>query len=172
MQFIRHAGTRTGCGALAVVCFCFVISSCSRGRLSVYPVQGQIIYEGKPAEGAWVFFNPTDSSTDTDQTHPPYGIADGQGNFELTSYSPGDGAPAGDYAVTVVLRKETGRGDAEAEGEDLIPPRYADALTSGLQATVEKHAMRLEPFKLFSQGWKPKACPRRDAKRTTAKAGH
>jgi hypothetical protein len=170
MEPIRDTEIWIGCRVVALACISLTISSCSR-RLNVYPVQGQVIYDGKPAEGAWVFFNPTNQSGDTGESHPPYGIADAQGNFELTSYEIGDGAPAGDYAVTVVLRKDTGH--ADQEGEDLIPPRYANTETSGLQATVARQAMRLEPFVLSSEGWKSKpVTPRRDnSKRTTLKAG-
>ena len=56
-----------------------------------------MLVEGKPAEGVQVFFHPLDAS----QRGIPRGVTDAEGRFQLRTYHDGDGAPAGEYTVTV-----------------------------------------------------------------------
>src|SRR4051812_43069835 len=63
-----------------------------------YPVRGQVLFRGKAAENADVFFHPVD---DADARAPrPHGKVDGRGEFRLTTRRLNDGAPAGEYVVT------------------------------------------------------------------------
>lgn len=57
--------------------------------------------DGKPAAGATVTLNPT---TGAKLTATPFAVVGDDGTFAVTSYSAGDGAPPGTYAVTVVWR--------------------------------------------------------------------
>ncbi len=60
-------------------------------RLPVYPVRGEVFYQGKPAEGAQVLLLP---ANDSDLQVPrPHGQVGQDGAFVLTTYRAGDGAP-------------------------------------------------------------------------------
>jgi hypothetical protein len=114
------------------------------------PVHGRILLDGKPLGGAMVTFicpnAPRFSS----------GTTDSEGKFNLTTFTPNDGALIGENTVTVsvatkpppetagnkpdpeayfrALHREQGRASALASP---LPLRYADARTSGLAWTVK-----------------------------------
>ncbi len=80
----------------------------------------------------------------------PNGRTDSAGMFELSSFIPGDGCPAGEYRVTVVWpRTKPGatREDAE-EGPDRFKGKYADPETSGLTISVRADQPELPPIVL------------------------
>ena len=58
----------------------------------VYPVKGQVFYEGRPAAGAVVILH---RATMAAHAPRPRGRADAKGEFALTTYQTADGAPAG-----------------------------------------------------------------------------
>src|SRR5262245_38294847 len=121
----RRVGSRAaflGC-ALAVG----ALGGCGGARTTVYPVTGQVLVKGKPADGAFLVFHPTGGGHK--DTPRPYATADAGGTFRLTTYESGDGAPAGSYRVTVVWRPKP-KSTIEAEGPDRRNGRYGDAAKS------------------------------------------
>lgn len=100
-----------------------------------HPVQGTVFYGGKPLAEGMVFFHPLDSA---ESTQRPIAVTDKNGRFELTTFQKGDGAPAGRYAITVELRELVDDGDDELvrKGRNLLPQKYQNPKTSGLQFTV------------------------------------
>ena len=88
---------RFATGVLCLVIVCGVCSCAKRSheeQLQVFPVSGQVFFDGKPTPGAIVVFFPVD---DPDQIRPhPRATVDRDGNFKLTTYRANDGAPAGD----------------------------------------------------------------------------
>jgi hypothetical protein len=119
-------------------------------RARVHPVQGTVLVGGKPAAKALVTFH-SESGAKTDVVLP-VGEVDEHGNFTLTSYRAGDGAPEGEYRVAVVLFRAVPP-RRSAEGDDL-PPRnllpeiYSRADSTPLRATVKHGRNNLEPFEL------------------------
>ena len=81
-------------------------SSCAKhnkDELAVFPVSGKVLFAGKPTPGAIAILHPVG---DPDQKRPnPRAVVDREGNFKLSTYRTNDGAPAGDYVVTVDWRK-------------------------------------------------------------------
>jgi hypothetical protein len=76
-------------------------------RKPVFPVSGQVLYTGFPAEGAHVYLFPLDSSELDDwPTGFPRGEVSADGSFVLSTYAPGDGAPAGRYLLMVHWKKK------------------------------------------------------------------
>jgi hypothetical protein len=128
---------------IGVLAPCFLLSSCGRsGHKPVYPVRGQVFVDGQPAAQAFVVLHPEGEVNP--QADRPYGHVGADGSFTLTTYDPGDGAPAGEYVVTVVWL-------APAKSED--PPdrlagRYRDPKTSKLRATVRNGPTELAPYQL------------------------
>jgi hypothetical protein len=77
----------------------------------------------------------------------PAGRAAEDGSFTLTTYDAADGAPEGEYAVTVDLRRR----DPDAEGDasrSVLPARYLRPDTSPLRARIGKGKNELPPFEL------------------------
>jgi hypothetical protein len=100
-----------------------------------YPVRGKLLYGNQPLAEAMVLFHPLDPSAP--QAPKPLGYSDQDGNFALTTLQPQDGAPAGEYAITVELRELKADGDQLVrDGRNLLPERYRDPATSGLRCEV------------------------------------
>jgi hypothetical protein len=98
----------------------------------LYPVHGQLFVGGKPAEKADVYFHPLDNA---DPRAPrPHGRVDATGAFRVGTRRSDDGAPAGEYAVTVVWAPAE---DVE-NPPDLLKGRYANAKTSKLRVRVNE----------------------------------
>lgn len=123
-----------------------VFSSCSRSdRVAVSPVRGQVFAErGKPAAGALVVFHPVVS--EHDDTLRPLAYVDDEGNFELTTYVQGDGAPSGEYLITVEWRERPATPfSANKEGKDRLRGRFADPASSKIRFTVEGDSEHVVP---------------------------
>ena len=116
-----------------MVALMFASAGCSRERLeAVAPVAGKIHYDGKPLAEATVVFHRLEGEGRSLTTRT---TADG--TFRVTTHQPNDGAPPGRYAVTVELRDWVRDGDeAVRSGRNLLPPKYADPRTSGLECVV------------------------------------
>jgi hypothetical protein len=142
----RHSMTSWGRILLLVMAVvAAAVSSCSGNkRKPVFPVRGQVLINGKPAAGATVFFYPVESDP---EALAPYGVTDAKGSFTLTTYLTYDGAPAGEYVVTIRCPGPPKRGDEE-QGPDRLKGRYGDPKTSTLRAKVEKKPNELQPFEL------------------------
>jgi hypothetical protein len=122
-------------GLLAVLVW--AVSGCG-GHKAVYPVRGKVLdSEGKPLARATVIFCPAENVYDN--ANKPAGFADDQGVFTLTTYSPSDGAPAGEYVVTVEWRA----GPRDPKKPRHAPPdrlggKFSDPGRSPLKVTVVK----------------------------------
>lgn len=116
-------------------------------RKPVFPVRGSVLVAGKPAVNALVIFHPL---TDPDpKAMKPNGEVDADGKFTLNTYTAGDGAPAGEYAVTVLwLEGGASSGGDAGSGSDKLGNRYANPRTSGLRAQVREEPTELSPFHL------------------------
>lgn len=120
------------------------LAGCGESTPTVYPVGGQVIYRKKPLAEAVVTFHPKDATGRLLSA-----TTDAEGRFRLTTTVTNDGAPAGEYGVSVALREKRKDGDDEVRnGRNLLPPRYADPKTSGLTATVKPGENTLHPFVL------------------------
>ncbi len=122
-------------GAVLLV-FAGLASGCGQAepeRVAVHPVSGQVTYQGRPAADAFVVFH---SKAGKDKFPPPTAQADKQGNFTVGTYGHGDGAPVGEYAVTVVLRKSIEKDGEFQQGPNLLPPQYSKPDTTKLNINV------------------------------------
>jgi hypothetical protein len=136
---------RQGGGVLLTPLVCALLSGCGDGKPAVYPVTGQVLVKGKPADGAYVVFHPKCGGDD--KSPRPYATTDSSGNFKLTTYESEDGAPAGGYRVSIVWRPQP-KSQLEAEGTDRLHGKYANAASAGLEAEVLKEPTTLKPFQL------------------------
>jgi hypothetical protein len=132
---------------LIVVLAC---NACGRGdRKAVVPVEGQVLFENKPAQYALVVFHPVGGAPGAPR---PTGRVGADGTFTLTTYDAGDGAPPGEYDVTVEWLLTTGSKSNPAGYDNppvnRLPSRYGKAGTSGLRVRVQEGKNSLPPFKL------------------------
>jgi hypothetical protein len=125
-----------------------LLASCAANtRKPVFPVRGQVFVDGQAAVGATVFFYPVESDP---EALAPYGVVDDNGSFSLTTYLTFDGAPAGEYVVTIRCPGPPKR-PGDEQGPDRLKGRYDNPKTSTLRAKVEKKSNELEPFRLTTK---------------------
>jgi hypothetical protein len=125
-----------------------------KNRKPVYPVSGQFLLDGAPAGGAMVSFHPLNAK-EPGRPLPSQALADEAGKFTLTTYVTADGAPEGDYVVTIywpAARGEASHGD-EDDGDGELPPdrlrgRFASPASSKLRAHVNAKATSFAPLDL------------------------
>jgi hypothetical protein len=120
----------------------------------MYPVRGSVIYKGKPVPGASVTFMANGAP------RAAVGKTDAAGNFQLTSFEPGDGAVAGMHEVTVKkyttepppmpTQQEADADPASADrytaamvrwtesAKFAVPKKYTDRNTSDLRYEVKE----------------------------------
>jgi hypothetical protein len=136
-----------------------ILSGCgdSSGRQKTYKANGSVKVNGKPIEGAVVTFQLSGGKESA------IGSTDAKGEFELSMFTPGDGAIEGQYNVAitkftappppatsegapgVIASGELGDNYAPPVGgtsggdkgpKSPIPEKYANDQTSGLRATI------------------------------------
>jgi hypothetical protein len=114
--------------ASVTVLVALALSGCSGGKVKV---NGVVLLDGKPVEGATVTFLPVN----TDKGKMAFGSTDKEGNFQLTTKTNNDGAFPGEYKVTVVYAegaeppaaggmKEAMEGFEKAQRQKRAPPKY------------------------------------------------
>lgn len=118
-----------------------IVPACSdTGMRPTFRVAGRVLFGGKPARGAVVAFHPIRDSARTRPRIVPNAECADDGTFEMSTYLPFDGSPAGEYAVTIsAAKKPHGKvGEAKAcclEKEDL-PAEYGNKDETPLRYTV------------------------------------
>jgi hypothetical protein len=127
-----------GCGA-----------SQDRDRLPVFPAKGTVKLEGSSPQGALIVLHPKSASSHAHDSTiiRPYGTIRSDGTFELTSYETNDGAPAGEYSVTLELRKAIKYPNGSAgPGPNLVPKKYTKSDTSPLLVQIKPGENQLPPI--------------------------
>lgn len=130
--------------------FALLVSSlagCGGGsRPDPVPAGGKVAYRKStiPA-GALVVFHPADPATEKAIGGKPFAKVKDDGTFELTTYAEGDGAPPGDYGVTIDWRPAgkagkfaLGDGGADAGGAPKLNAKYSNPGTPAFKVTVKK----------------------------------
>jgi hypothetical protein len=112
----------------------------------VYPATGVVKYQGKPLAGAMITLIPEDASFP--KTVRPTAVTDADGEFEIGTYSSGDGAPAGNYKVLVLHFPVEGSEEAPHAGPNDLPAKYAKAETTDLKVTIDEEETALPPLEL------------------------
>jgi hypothetical protein len=131
---------------------CWGLAGCSKAESpGLYPVRGQVFVAGKPAANAFIVLHPL-SVTASDAPRPR-GRVDEQGNFVVGTQSADDGAPPGEYAVTIQWfdnrRAKEGDDRGPNASSDLLRGRYSNpSHPKALRVRVEPRANELPPFKL------------------------
>lgn len=124
------------------------MAGCSKdNRLPVFPVKGTVSVQGIKADNAQLMLHAVDPKSVEGLATRPMAIAGADGTFAVTTYVTGDGAPAGEYIVTVEWRNKA-EGAFDAGPPDKLRGRYANPMSSPLRVKVEKQPNELAPFEL------------------------
>lgn len=67
-------------------------------RVAVFPVEGQLVVNGKPLANALITLHPKSTTEGASKAHAQ---SDKDGKFKVSTYTTGDGAVPGEYAVTL-----------------------------------------------------------------------
>jgi hypothetical protein len=115
--FLGAAGlSGVGCGA-------------KQAEQPVFRLTGRVTFETTPCHGAQIVLRP--ANTDGWEGPYPNAVANANGEFTISTYKDGDGAPAGEYFAVIIWKKSSatsaGR-DRESRDDDpsLIPEHYSD----------------------------------------------
>jgi hypothetical protein len=107
-------------------------------RKAVYPVRGTVVLDGCPVPGASVVFYLVGPGKKLIRASD--GLTEADGSFALSTYGAFDGAPAGEYVVTVSAYELPGGGTSKTPA---LPGVYSVSGTSPLKATVDKGETRV-----------------------------
>lgn len=130
-------------GRMGVALMTLLVAACGgTDGPKPYPVKGTLLVNGQPAAGATIAFYATQPFG---KTIIPTALTAEDGSFAVTTFKAKDGAPAGEYEVTVTW-PEFRKG--WQVGEDRLNRAFANPKTSGLKVQVEKGDNELPPFEL------------------------
>jgi hypothetical protein len=117
-------------------------------------VTGKVTVDGAPVPDLWVTLHPKDSSV----ALRPRAQTDKNGDFQITTYNGGDGAPSGEYTITVEWLTYIKRA-SDWGGPDKLYNQYNDPKTTPFHITVDVDPIELPPFDLKLAGVQPKSPP-------------
>lgn len=129
---------------LGLIAFAAGCGQSAPTRATVYPVQGKVELNGKPTAGAVVMFHPKgapDKPAARAEVKP-------DGTFVAGTYEAADGAPEGDYVVTVEWFKPVLKNDEYVMGPNLAPKKYSTPQTSNLEVHVAAQPNQLPTITL------------------------
>ena len=138
---------RTGLAAFAMVMV--TLTGCGgsdSNRVAVHPASGAIQFRGQPISGALVSLHPKDGAGTGAPS--PRATVGPDGKFALSTYEGQDGAPEGDYVLTVQWYKPIRQGKEIVGGPNVLPPKYALAKTSDLKIKIAAGENNLQPIQL------------------------
>jgi hypothetical protein len=115
-----------------------LLASCgpTESHPETVPVKGKVAYNGEPVPKGTVTFQPDDGQAAVGEIQP-------DGSYELATFGPKDGAVLGHHKVMIIANTGNpnmipGSTPGYVKPKDLIPKKYNQLQTSGLEATVSK----------------------------------
>lgn len=138
------------CATLVFSCCLFAMVGCDRGPETI-PLEGRVTYGNQPLEFGTVIFQPSSGQ-------PARGKIQPDGTFSLSTFRPGDGVVPGKHLVRITCY-ETDRPGATVEsgqeipvlGESLIPVKYGNYQTSGLEMEIGPQTKQPVEFNLANE---------------------
>lgn len=124
---MAHSPNQNQCCRYAWLLLLFAFG-CSEGEPALVPLAGTVTYNKRPIPMGKLVFHPQFPGPGW----MPVAVVDDSGTFEASTRQQGDGVLPGRYIVTVVWRP----GSDDEESPNLLPARYADPKTSGLDFEI------------------------------------
>jgi hypothetical protein len=115
------------------------------GKPPVLPAGGKVMFKKTtPPVDALVVFHPVDPAEEKRIGGKPFAKVKEDGTFALSTYADGDGAPAGEYGVTIEWRVKPkdakfalGVGDGGGGGTSALDPKYSNPQKPFTRVTVK-----------------------------------
>lgn len=123
-----------------------LISGCgskTNERPAVYPVSGKVVSKGKSLGGAMLLFHPLRHDLKEIRS---YATTEIDGSFEVSTFEAYDGAPEGDYAVTITW--PTVSVEDGGYGEDRLRGQFNNPQTTPFRATITQSDTQLPTFEI------------------------
>lgn len=133
-------------GIVTALGFVVILGCGGKSFPKTAPVHGQILLNGRPLDKAEVMFHPL--ATASKDAVPSTAITGADGSFQLATFIAGDGAPPGEYAVTIVWPQIDIREGEEWRGADRLRNRYQNPQQSKIKVTVVEGDNALAPIEL------------------------
>lgn len=146
---MRNRNTNRWVGLLLVaIALSTFLLGCGSGRPPTYPTKGKVELKGKTYAGLIVLFKPVAGKDD--KVPLPRGITNEDGTFEVTTFDKNDGAPKGDYAVTVIYESVVSPlAQRPKIKPPAIPAKYMNPTSTPFKATIKAEGENtLEAFKI------------------------
>lgn len=121
-------------GYLLTLCIC---TGCSSGpaRPVCYPISGKVLLNKQPIAEAQITFHPKSGEV----TPLPSGFTDETGQFTITTWATNDGAPAGEYVITISWKAQVVMGEEKVRsGRQLLAVENTDPKRSPWKCTVKE----------------------------------
>jgi hypothetical protein len=115
---------------------------CGGGKDGLCPVRGKVLVNGQAAERVVVTLHPLGGGTVGRRS---MATTEADGSFQISTSGPGDGAPPGEYAVTLVWPEYNAAGDP---GPDRLKGRYATPAKAFTKIAVTDKTTKLDPFEV------------------------
>ncbi len=137
-------GTAISLGLLALA----VASGCGQSQPweTAYPTKGVVTHKGKPVKDAEIRFFPVDEKYP--ESVRPWARSNENGEFVVSTYGRDDGAPGGEYKVTVVHHEIVVSGESMTTRPNDLPKKYASRESTDLTVNVDHQATTLPPLEL------------------------
>jgi len=114
-------------------------------RPKTYPAVGKVMYRNQPVQDAEVTLVPAKGPMATGKT-------DAQGQFQLSTFAPNDGAVAGEHSVLIVKKEKYADPKTPTSPYEMwrnvLPARYGSLQTSPLKATIQPDGPNQFTFEL------------------------
>lgn len=114
-------------------------------QADTYPARGRLTINGQPATGAVVTLHPLGEPVDVRRSNP-WAVVQPDGAFALSTYQQGDGAPEGEYSVTVKWPADVT--NIAAAMSDRLGGAYAAPQQSPWKVSVSPGENELPPLEI------------------------
>jgi LSD1 subclass zinc finger protein len=118
-------------------------------RVRVYRAHGKAEYEGKPMANATIMLHPLDKKR---KPFPlPCASVKEDGTYVLNTYGKGDGAPVGEYKITVEWVMPVGNNSIPV---NVLSAKYKSVATSDLTVKIKSGENVIPPLRFTKSGLK------------------
>ncbi len=131
------------------------LAGCGQSGPKLHPVRGTVMVNKKPAPEALVFFHRKGRTNVDEQV--PFGKADKDGNFKVMNGNSGEGAPEGDYVITVYWPDMSKPEDSNGGRPDALNGAYEKVQQSKLGYVVKAGQNTVPTLELVPGASKGKA---------------
>jgi hypothetical protein len=151
--FAKACGLQLRVDALATLAAAAHGCSKSRdsNRLPVFPVIGHLSVNGQTPTGAFVVLHPKNGTAiaPSGEAVHPRAVVKPDGSFVVGTYGAEDGAPSGEYSLTVEWRKIIRSSDGSPVlGPNVVPAKFARPQTSPVSIRIAEKSNELDLIKV------------------------